>query len=38
MKNFIPGEVPGGNKVHLQEAASTLGLAYSAWRGIPPLK
>ena len=29
MKTFIPGEVPGENKVHVQEAASTLGLAYS---------
>jgi Tfp pilus assembly protein PilN len=29
IKNFIPAEVPGENKVHLQEAASTLGLAFS---------
>ncbi|HTY60722.1 MAG TPA: pilus assembly protein PilM [Acidobacteriota bacterium] len=33
MKGFIPGEVPGENKEHLQEAASTLGLAYSGVTG-----
>jgi Tfp pilus assembly protein PilN len=38
MKNFIPGEVPGENKAYIQEAASTLGLAYSSMTWNPAVK
>jgi hypothetical protein len=38
MKNFIPGKVPGENKVYLQEAASTIGLAYSGMARKPSVK
>jgi Tfp pilus assembly protein PilN len=38
MKNFISGEVPGENKVHIQEAASTLGLAYMGMARNPSVK
>ncbi len=38
MKQFIPGDVPGENEMHVQEAASTIGLAYSALVRNPSIK
>jgi Tfp pilus assembly protein PilN len=38
MKTFFPGEVPGENKAHLQEAACALGLAYSSMVRNPSVK
>jgi Tfp pilus assembly protein PilN len=38
LKNLIPNAMPGENKIHLQEAASTLGLAYTGMMRRPVVK
>jgi Tfp pilus assembly protein PilN len=38
LKNLIRGVIPGENKPHFQEAASTLGLAYTGMVRRPPIR
>ena len=38
IRSFIPAEVPGENRGHIQEAASSLGLAYSGMARNPSVK
>ena len=38
LRNLIPHAIPGENKIHLQEAASTVGLAYTGMMRRPHIR